>query len=313
MNTKRKLPAITWGAALLAVLSLLWSGYAITDFMHSGPFGLSVAIAGDIGWVTVLWAEYRHIALAGRGWTAPAAGWAIALAVAALLVLHGLDTESTAQAVAGPFVVLTGKIVWTFALAAMRDPAALTPEQENEINTVIRDSEYTARLHHARSDAEIARIRAEARTVLARDDADFQITLERIDKRAEIHRRSPLAMTIEQPPQNTTPIVAANSEQDREQIANVSASTPNTVREQIANRAVTSTNNVREHDREPANVSPLKTEQSSIADLVREQIANTTDNATAVRRVLALRPDANEKSVAAAVRRARRQMEGGYL
>jgi len=47
-------PPIVYGAALLSVLSLFWSAYAITDLMQSGRFGLSVALAGDIGWITVL-------------------------------------------------------------------------------------------------------------------------------------------------------------------------------------------------------------------------------------------------------------------
>jgi hypothetical protein len=200
MKTTRR-PAITYGAAALAALSLIWSAYAITDLMHSGPFGLSVALAGDIGWVTVLWAEYQGVTIGGRRWPAPLAGWAIAVGVAVLLVIHGAEA-SRGQAIAGPFVVGVGKIVWVFALAAMRDPAALTPEQQAEIHDVMRSSSYTAQLHEAgleqltrAADAEIARIKAEARTVLARDDADFQISLERIEKRAEIQRRTPLALT----------------------------------------------------------------------------------------------------------------------
>ncbi|MFF1957985.1 hypothetical protein ACFVWX_13465 [Streptomyces sp. NPDC058220] len=314
-------PAILYGAALLAVLSIIWSGYAITDLMHSGKFGLSVALAGDIGWITVLWAEYRGITIAGRTWAAPVAGWAIAIAVGTLLVLHGVEQDSAAQAIAGPFVVLVGKGVWTFALAAMADPAALTPEQEAEIHGVMRDSEYTARLHDARldqldrtADAAIARIEAEARITLARDDVDFRIGLERLDKRAEIQRRTPLALTAGPEQQ---PVIASGltldeaaeqaiemvGEHDREQIANAPntlASTPSTVREQIANSAVTSANTDRE--------------QPSIAAIVREQIARTTSNADAVRSVLAIIPDANKASVAAAVRRARKtgDMKDGY-
>jgi hypothetical protein len=199
---KPSTPPILVGANLLAGLSLAWSAYAITDLMHSGPFGLSVAIAGDIGWITVLWAEYRGVTIGGKKWAAPAAGWLIAVGVAALLVLHGADEGSHAQAIAGPFVVLIGKLVWTFALASLRDPAALTPEQLDEIHDVMRQSEYTARLHHAQlgqldraADAEIARIKAEARITLARDETDFEIALERIDKRARIERRSPIALS----------------------------------------------------------------------------------------------------------------------
>lgn len=50
----------------------------------------------------------------------------------------------------------------------------------------------------------------------------------------------------------------------------------------------------------------------SLASLVREQVAAVADNATAVRNVLAVRPDANRESVAASVRRERKKA-GPYL
>ena len=318
-------PPIVYGAGLLAVLSLFWSGYAITDLMHSGPFGLSVALAGDIGWITVLWAEAKGVTIAGRVWAPIVAGWLIAVGVSVLLVFHGVDVGGRAQAIAGPFVVLVGKLVWTFALAAMRDPAGPTPEQQAELNAVMRDSAHEAGMLHARAQAQIARIRAEASVTLARDETDFEIGLERLDKRAELHRRTPILL-----PPNTTvtpePVIANTGfDEAAEQAINVIgepeheqpntiASSPSTVREQIANKAVNRPNPDREPSRpEPSTTAP-NSEPPSIANLVREQIANTTDNATAVRRVLDARPDANKESVAAAVRRARRksQMEDGY-
>lgn len=301
MKIPTERPPILYGAVLLAVLSLAWSAYAIADLMHSGKFGLSVAVAGDVGWITVLWAEYKGVTLGGRRWAAMASGWAIALGVAALLVIHGQEAGGRAQAIAGPFVVLVGKIVWAFALEAMRDHTALTPEQEAEINAVIRDSAYTARMHHARADGEIAGIQAEARTTLARDEADFQVHLERVRKRAEIARRTPLAITAGPPAttfdQSAEQAIEVIGEQG-EQPPNVPSMLANNPSEQIANTPLNRANEVRE--------------QSSIADLVREQIAITDDNATAVRNVLAARPDANKESVAASVRRERKKA-GPYL
>ncbi|MEU5716580.1 hypothetical protein AB0G71_12445 [Streptomyces sp. NPDC020403] len=297
----KKRPRVFYGAAALAGLSLIWSGYAITDLMESGPFGLSVAVAGDIGWLTVLWAEYKRI---GPRWAAPLAGWAIALGVALLLVLHGVRADSVAQAIAGPFVVLVGKVVWSFALAALRDPAALTPEQEAEIHSVIRDSEHAARLAQARrdqeqrrADATIERIQQQARITLARDRADFEITLERLEMRAEIERQSPFALTMGEHP--ITPI--ANTEQPREQIANTASTPPIAPNTPPAEHTPTSANTM--------------IEQPSIADLAREQTAITTNNTDAVKAICARRPDADRQSVAAAVRRARRNadgMKGGY-
>ncbi|WP_030585675.1 hypothetical protein [Streptomyces anulatus] len=283
-------PRVFYGAVALAGLSLIWSAYAITDLMQSGIFGLSVALAGDIGWLTVLWAQYRRV---GPRWAAVAAGWVIALGVGLLLVIHGMQEDSTAQAVAGPFVVLVGKIVWEFALPALRDPAELTPEQQAEINAVIRDSEHAARLHDARRDraereaqATIERIQQQARITAARDRADFEITLERLEMRAEIDRRSPLMLA---------PI--ANTDHEAEQPA-ISPSAP--LLTPTAPPAPTSAN--------------MASEQPSIADLARDQVAITTKNSDAVQAILADRPNADRESVAAAVRRARRAggMKGGY-
>ncbi|MGW9437956.1 hypothetical protein [Streptomyces sp. NPDC055607] len=290
-------PPILYGAYALAGLSLIWSGYAITDLMHSGRFGLSVALAGDIGWLTVLWAEYHgHKARIFR-WTIDPeiVGWVIALGVALLLVLHGNEEGSRPQMIAGPFVVLVGKAVWAHALPALRDPAALTPEQQAEIDGVIRDSEYQTRLNEAQrdlaqqeADAVIERIQQEARITAARDRADFEIALDRLNMRAEIDRRTPLALT------------ANTSEPVREP-----ASEPNRTSEPAQGSGRP----------EPAMTGPnTDRERLSITELAREHVANTPDNAVAVRSILALRPDANEQSVAATVRRVRKQLDarGGY-
>ncbi|MDX3247180.1 hypothetical protein [Streptomyces sp. ME18-1-4] len=301
-NLKDK-PPILYGAAALAVASLVWSAYSITDLMDSGPYGLTVALAGDIGWITVLWAEANSVTIAGRTWPATVAGWLIAVGVGVLLAVHGAaaDEHATAQAIAGPFVVAVGKLVWLFALASMKDPAALTPEQEAEIHSVMRDSEYEARLHGAEierieraADTEIARINAEARTVLARDDVNFEVGLARIRKRDEIARRTPLAITAGPSPEQPAEVIGEPNEQPP--IAPIMLA--NNPSEQLANNPLNRPNPV--------------PDQPSIADLVREQIANTTNNTDAINNVMASRPDANRDSVAAAVRRARRKA-GPYL
>lgn len=319
MKTRRRLnskdtptPRIVYGARILAALSVIWSGYAISGLMHSGVWGVTVAIAGDVGWITVLWAEANRVRIAGRTWPATFAGWLIAAGVGALLAVHGTQGAdgSPAKAAAGVLVIAVNKIVWLFALAATSDPTALTAEQEEEIHAVMRDSEYLARIARARSDGEIARIREEARTTLARDEADFAIGLERVEKRAEIARRTPLALTagpssgqaeaaFDAVAEQAITVASEQGEQPNT-TANTIASSPNTIREQIANSAATSTNPDRG--------------QPSIADLVREQVAINPSNADAIRNVMAALPDANKDSVAAAVRRERRkgQPKDGY-
>ncbi|GGW41214.1 hypothetical protein [Streptomyces xantholiticus] len=98
------------------------------------------------------------------------------------------------------------------------------------------------------------------------------------------------------------PALIANTEQPPEQLApaapNTASTPPNVTREQIADHAATSPNTDR-----PA---------PTIAELAREQVAITPDNRTAVNLILAVRPDADRESVAAAVRRERRKGNGGY-
>ncbi|MGW6418828.1 hypothetical protein, partial [Streptomyces sp. NPDC055055] len=281
-------PPILYGAYALAGLSLIWSGYAITDLMHSGRFGLSVALAGDIGWITVMWAEHKR----RGGIPVIAAGWIIAVGVGFLLVLHGLDEKSIPQAIAGPFVVLVAKGVATVALLVTRDPAALTDAQEAEIHSVIRDGEHQARLRAARrqdaqraADDRIALIEQEARITMARDRADFRITLDRLEMRAEIERCSPLAIapiTPEQPP------IALASTPEQPHASGRPEASP--------------TSAITDH------------EQKSIADLARDHVAIHPTNPPATDAICSLRPDADRPSVAAAVRRARQQLDsrGGY-
>jgi hypothetical protein len=295
MRTIRHLPPIFYGAYLLAGISLVWSGYAITDLMDSGRFGVSVALAGDIGWITIQWAEYKR----RGGITLTIAGWAIALGVGVLLVMHGLDENSVPQAIAGPFVVLVGKGVGSIALYVTRDPAALTVEQEAEIHALIRDSEHEARMNVAerhriqiQADAEIERIRQRARITTANDRAAFEIALDRIAMQQEIEHRTPIAIPS---------IFAITADRDHDQPReHTPINAPSISEQPTAKTRVTSTNTDRP--------------EATIADLAREQVAIHANNPDAINAICSLRPTADRPSVGAAVRRARQQLDaaGGY-
>lgn len=303
MNALKGRPPILYGAIALAALSLLWSGYAIADLMQSGKFGLSVAIAGDIGWVTVLWAEYKGVTIAGRRWTATAAGWAIAFGVAALLVIHGQQAGGLAQAIAGPFVVVVGKTVWAFAIEAMKDAAAPTPEMVAELDTVMRNASHQSALLDAQTRVVVDRIKAEAERTMQRDEADFQIALRRMEKRSEIERRTPMVIEpsrVETGADRAAGEGASIGEQMAQLIAIMGDQARDRVRDQSANTQASAP--IPDRDQGP-----------SIADLAREQIAITSDNKAAINAILAVRPDADRASVGAAVRRARKAAEGPYL
>lgn len=305
-------PPIVKGARILAACSVIWSGYAISDLMHSGPWGITVAIAGDIGWITVLWAEANRVRIAGRTWPAIAAGWLIAVGVGVLLAVHGTQGPdgSWAKAMAGVLVIAVSKIVSMFALAATIDRTALSPEQEAEIDAVIRDSSYTAQLHEARADAEIARIRAEARTTLARDEADFEVSLERVRKRAELQRRTPLAL----PPGGRSDGFEAAVEVPVRPLSAPSDNGPDSQPdtsgqdgEPSGHNAATSTDT---RPDSPDVLSVIAQKASGPSDLVRSLAAHGVPKNALVSEAVRLRPDIKADSIR---RTAKRLGEGPYL
>lgn len=296
---KRRHSPLLYPAVFLSLASLAWTTWSLVDLLGTGWIGVTVAAGSDIVWGSVILAEARGLRVAGRPWIVPALGWATLIVVAAFLTSHGVARESIAMAAAGPFLPVGAKVVWALALADMRDPAALTHDELHTLARMERGMVFEEREHGIRMRQQ--RMRAEL--LMAEVSTDFDIEVMRQDRARDLRRRAPLALSpapvAEQP--NTPP--PHQADHDREQpsnSANTIASTPNTLGEQIANTAATSTN---------TNLG-----QPSIADVVREQIATTANNTDAIRRVLAIIPDANEKSVAAAVRRERRrsQMKDGY-
>lgn len=280
-----RITALTPIAIAFTLVSLCWTGWSITDLVQSGRWGILAAVSVDGLWGVVQYLSYKGIG----GRFIAAVEW-ITLGVACgLLGWHGWNITHAA-AFAGALPPIVAKIAWTGDVRLRRDPTALTAEQEAEINSVIRDSEYIARRRAAEikreAAEEIALIRAQGKVAIERDEVTFQVELERIRKRDELSRRTPLGIS---------PSSGRPAEQPAEQIANG----PN---EQIANSPLNREN--------PVAGRPI------IADLVREQVASTTNNSDAIRGVMAARPDANKDSVAAAVRRERRKVEkkaGPYL
>jgi hypothetical protein len=185
-------------AVFFTLVSLAWTGYSITDLMAAGLWGLLAAVSVDGLWAVVQFLDYKGIG----GRTVRGLGWAALACASGLLAYHG-STINPAAAIAGALPPVVAKAAWLGDIRLRRDPTALTPGQESEINDVIRDSEYIARMKAAeiRRDAaaEIALIRAQADVTLARDEADFTVGLERLRKRAELERRSPLGLTPAEP------------------------------------------------------------------------------------------------------------------
>ncbi|MGW2533516.1 hypothetical protein ACWCTD_03400 [Streptomyces sp. NPDC001499] len=274
-------------AGILSGASLAWTTWSLVDLLGTGPIGITVAAGADVVWASVIVAEARglRIPLKGRN-LVPAIGWLALLAVAGLLVWHGHRADSLPMAVAGPLLPLGSKVVWLLALADMRDPAALTGEEQAVLARMQRGMAFEEEQHRL----DMRRREMAAERQLAEVSVDFEIELTRMDKGRELARRRPLEIA---------PI--ANTEQPREQIANTPSTPPIAPSTLPADHTPTSANTM--------------IEQPSIADLAREHVAITTTNSAAVQAILAARPNADRESVAAAVRRARRNadgMKGGY-
>lgn len=274
-------------AIILSGASLAWTTWSLVDLLGTGPIGITVAAGADIVWASVIVAEARGLRIPVKSWNViPVIGWLALLAVAGLLVWHGHRADSLPMAVAGPLLPLGSKVVWLLALADMRDPAALTGEEQAVLARMQRGMAFEEEQHRL----DMRRREMAAERQLAEVSVDFEIELTRMDKGRELARRRPLEIA---------PI--ASTEQPREQIANTPSTPPIAPSTLPADHTPTSANTM--------------IEQPSIADLAREQTAITTSNADAVNAICARRPDADRASVAAAVRRARRNadgMKGGY-
>lgn len=274
----RAVSVLVWPAAALSAASLAWTTWSLVDLLGTGAIGLTVAAGADIVWASVIAAEARGLRIAGYRWIVSAIGWAALLAVAALLVWHGLTADSYAMAAAGPLLPLGAKVVWLLALVDGRDPAALTDDEL----AVLAGMERGLAFEEARHRVEMRRREMDAELALAEVDVDFRIEFSRQDKGRELARRAPIAISPIPPEQ--PPITASGA---------APAPTPTTA----------------------PNSPNSPSEQASIADLAREYVAITPNNTEAVDAILARRPDADRPSVGAAVRRARRNadgMAGGY-
>lgn len=303
----RRFTALTPIALAFTAVSLCWTGWSITDLIKSGAWGILAAVSVDGLWGVVQYLSYKRIG----GRVIEVVEWVTLVVACSLLAWHGW-TNTPAAAFAGALPPIVAKISWVgdirLRLLRSYDPTAPTAEQEAEINDVIRDSEYQARLKAAQIEREaaedIAAIRAKGKVDMERLEVDFEVGIKEITTRADLKRRTPITLDdpgIEHAEPEPDPVITTLTEQ----FASLRSVLGELARDRTAELAPNPLVNEENQVREPV---------ASVADLVREQIATTTDNATAVRNVLAIRPKANKESVAAAVRRERRksQMKDGY-
>ncbi|WP_411119005.1 winged helix-turn-helix domain-containing protein [Streptomyces sp. 058-1L] len=192
-------------AVVLSGASLAWTTWSLVDLLGTGEIGLTVAAGADIVWAAVIAAEARGLRITspvGKGRNlVPAIGWAALLAVAGLLVWHGIRADSIPMAVAGPLLPLGAKVVWLLALTDMRDPAALTEKERAVLASMERGLTFEEEQHRI----EMRRRAMTAELYLSEVDVDFRIERSRQDKARELQRgRSPLELTAYDPAEPPT-------------------------------------------------------------------------------------------------------------
>ncbi|PJT47337.1 hypothetical protein CWI85_28550, partial [Streptomyces albidoflavus] len=174
-----------------------WTSWSLVDLLGAGAIGLTVAIGADVIWGSVIVAEARGVRVAGRRWVVPVIGVVAMVAVAVFLAWHGASRDSVPMAVVGPFLPLGAKVIWMLALADMRDPAALTDDEQLALAKMERGLVF----EQAQHEMKMRRLAMEGDFLLAKVGVDFDIELARQEKSAELWRRRPIELptAIERP------------------------------------------------------------------------------------------------------------------
>ncbi|MFE1125888.1 hypothetical protein ACFW6R_04480 [Streptomyces albidoflavus] len=184
-------------AAALSLGSLAWTSWSLVDLLGAGAIGLTVAVGADVIWGSVIVAEARGVRVAGRRWVVPVIGIIAMVAVAVFLAWHGASRDSVPMAVVGPFLPLGAKVIWMLALADMRDPAALTDDEQ----LALAEMERGLVFEQAQHEMKMRRLAMEGDFLLAKVGVDCDIELARQEKSAELWRRRPIELptAIERP------------------------------------------------------------------------------------------------------------------
>ncbi|GAX57297.1 hypothetical protein [Streptomyces olivochromogenes] len=189
--TKRRSSPLLYPAVFLSLASLAWTTWSLVDLIGTGPIALTAASGADIVWGSVIIAEARGLRIARRAWPVPTVGWITLLLVASFLSLHGIEKNSLALAVVGPFLPLGAKVVWVFALADLRDPAALTHDELHTLAEMERGMVFEEQQHRI----EMRRRQMGAELLMTEVSTDFDIELTRQDRQRDLMRRRPLELT----------------------------------------------------------------------------------------------------------------------
>lgn len=297
-----RMTAVTPVAILFTVVSFCWTGWSITDLVQSGAWGILAAVSVDGLWGVVQYLSYKRVG----GRFIEVVEWVTLFIACALLAWHGWGI-TPAAAFAGALPPIVAKIAWVgdIRLRFRRtfDPTAPTPEQQAHLEEVMRDSGYEARLKAAEierdSAVEIAEIRAQGKVDMERLQVGFEVDLKEIETRAALKRRTPPTLGDGTEAESGSAIDFLG-----EQVASMRDAFGDFVRDLASELRPNQQLNTPSRVREPL---------PSVADLARDFVAKMSDNKHVTEAIMQVRPDANRDSVAAAVRKARKAVDGPYL
>jgi len=182
-------------AYLFTAGSAAWTLYSVWDLLGTGLISITTGAGAEGLWVGGMLAyRAKPTRLTAAAMFAGLAG------TLAILAVHGASAYHWGGIVA---VVppLAAELFWHITAQLSADPTDLTPEQQDEVNGVLREARHvTARaaaeqaLEDAEHAAKLARIRRDGELRQAEDLADFDVAVSRIDMQRQIARRTPLML-----------------------------------------------------------------------------------------------------------------------
>lgn len=262
----------------LTLVAVAWSTWSIGELLHGG-IGYLAAIVFDLSWGTALILEWKSRFDPDKRAFPQLLGWGLLAVTMGAIFWHAWP--DLRYAVVGATVSGVAKILWLGIMKHIE--VDLTQRDRDDLRD--RTSRGHVRMAFAAVDRAVMRTDAHTEAV-----------------RRSLETSQPAVLELVASGQDAEP---AEIQRAAEQIANT--------REHAREHG----EHVREHIASTANTTPLNRantvrEHPNMADVVREQIANTASNSDAITNVLAIIPNANPQSVGAAVRRERRKA-GPYM
>lgn len=287
---RRHLTPLTPVATFFTAVSLAWTGYSVTDLIHSGTWGLLAAVSVDGLWAVVQYLDYKGIG----GRAMKALGWAALAAGCTLLGYHAWSINWGAV-IASVLPPVVAKIAWIGDIRLRHNPAALTPDEVATLAGMERGMVFEEREH----DIRMRQQRMRAELLMSEVSTDFDIEVMRQDRTRDLRRRAPLAITASAPPD--TPDKATDTRPD-------TSGQPDTGPDTEPRESALSSKDTRPDT--PDILHRIASAASGPADLVRALSAHGVRPEALVSEAIRLRPDMVPDSIR---RTAKRLGEGPYL